>query len=159
MEIRLEPGYDAPEIRQLFSDYTAMLIDVVPEMAGYLQKQDYEHELLHLREKYGEPKGRLYLLRCDGAAAGCVALRPIDEESCECKRLYLVPAFRGHRLGDVLVQRIIDDARAIGYRRMLLDTLPPLRSAIDLYRRFGFREIPQYNDSPVTDAIYMQLDL
>ena len=75
------------------------------------------------------------------------------------KRLYVRPAFRGHRIGNALVDRILQDARAIGYRHMLLDTLPFLESAIHMYQKRGFYEISCYNDSPVETTIFMQYDL
>ena len=75
------------------------------------------------------------------------------------KRLYVRPEFRGHRIGSLLIQRLIDDAREIGYRQMLLDTLPFLQSAIRLYRQFGFYDIPCYNDSPLEQTLFLRLDL
>ena len=103
--------------------------------------------------------GRLYLALGEGEAAGCIALRKLDDQRCEMKRLNVRPAFRGHRIGDALVDRIIQDARAIGYRYMLLDTLPFLESAIHMYQKRGFYEIPCYNDSPVETTLFMQYDL
>ena len=91
--------------------------------------------------------------------AGCIALRKLDEQCSELKRLYVRPQFRGSRIGEALVHRVLSDAREIGYRHVLLDTLPFLRSAIGLYRRVGFYEIPCYNDSPMDNTIFMQYDL
>ena len=75
------------------------------------------------------------------------------------KRLYVRPEFRGKRLGNILVEKIIADAKEIGYSYMLLDTLPFLQSAIRMYKKFGFYEIERYNDSPMDTSIYMKLDL
>lgn len=91
--------------------------------------------------------------------AGCIGLRKIDDQTCEMKRLYIRPEFRGKKLGNVLVEKIIADAREIGYSYMLLDTLPFLQSAIHIYKKFGFYEIESYNDSPMAASIYMKLDL
>ena len=158
--VELTPGYDAPdEIRALFTEYTDMLVRLDPDFQLYLNIQHYEDEVRDLTVKYGFPDGRLYLARVGGEAAGCIALRKLDEERCEMKRLYVRPAFRGHKIGDALVDRVIGDARAIGYRYMLLDTLPFLESAIHMYRKRGFYEIPCYNDSPVETTIFMQYDL
>lgn len=147
------------EIAALFDEYTAMLVAGDPSFAAYLAQQDYDDELRHLEKKYGEPRGRLWLALCGGEAAGCVALHPLSAESGELKRLYVRPAFRGRGLGRALTERIIADARRIGYREMLLDTLPFLTEAIALYRALGFREIPQYNDSPMCEAVYLRLEL
>ena len=125
----------------------------------YLEIQNYDDELRHLEAKYGMPDGRLYLLYCDEQLAGCIGLRKIDDANCEMKRLYVRPEFRGRHLGDVLVEKIIEDAKEIGYSYVLLDTLPFLESAINLYENFGFYEIDSYNDSPMDTSIYMKLNL
>lgn len=149
----------ADEVRELFAEYTGMLVEADSELARYLQIQGYDAELLHLEEKYGMPYGRLYLAYVGGEAAGCIGLRRMDERTCEMKRLYVRPQYRGHRIADHLVRRVIADAQHIGYRAMLLDTMPFLPAAVQLYRKYGFYEIRRYNDSPVEDAIYMRLDL
>ena len=75
------------------------------------------------------------------------------------KRLYVRPQFRGKKVGEQLIQRIIADAKEIGYSYMLLDTLPFLKTAIHMYKRLGFYTIKRYNDSPMNTSIYMKLDL
>ena len=158
--LELIPAYDRPEeILSLFSEYTHMLVSHDPSFQIYLDIQHYADEIRDLKAKYGRPDGRLYLALWEGEAAGCIALRKLDEQRCEMKRLYVRPAFRGHKIGDALVDRVIQDAKAIGYRHMLLDTLPFLESAIHMYRKRGFYEIPCYNDSPVETTIFMQYDL
>ena len=160
MSIELFPAWDCKqEVRELFAEYTDMLAEGDSQFREYLAIQKYDEELEHLEAKYAPPHGRLYLVSCDGQTAGCIALRRIDAQSCEMKRLYVRPFFRGQRIGELLVRQVIDDARAIGYSHMLLDTLPFLQSALHLYRRFGFYEIPSYNDSPMETSIYMKLDL
>ena len=160
MNVELLPGYEHPEaIVELFTEYTRMLVETAPDFARYLAIQNYDREIEHLEEKYGRPAGRLYLACVDGAVAGCIALRKLDAERCEMKRLYVRPAFRGSGLGRRLVDRILADAREIGYRSMLLDTLPSLQSAITMYRGLGFREISCYNDSPMQETLFMQIDL
>lgn len=160
MSLELIPAYDrAEEILSLFTEYTHMLVSHDPSFQIYLDIQHYADEIRDLQAKYGQPDGRLYLALWEGEAAGCIALRKLDEQRCEMKRLYVRPAFRGHRIGDALVDRVIRDAKAIGYRYMLLDTLPFLESAIHMYQKRGFYEIPCYNDSPVETTIFMQYDL
>ncbi len=147
------------EVRPLFREYTDMILENVPSFRAYLDLQHYDDELACLERKYGPPEGRLYLARWDGEAAGCAGLRKLDENRCELKRLYVRPAFRGRQIGEALLRRLIEDARAIGYRQMLLDTLPFMGSALGLYRRFGFHPISRYNDSPLDSTIYLGLDL
>lgn len=154
------PGLEHPrEIGELFREYTQMLLRCDPGFQKYLDLQNYDHELEELAEKYGPPDGRLYLAVYGGASAGCVALRRLDAERCELKRLYVRPAFRGLGIGGALTARVLADAREIGYARMMLDTMPALRSAQRMYRGLGFVEIPRYNDSPMDDTIYMEKTL
>ena len=91
--------------------------------------------------------------------AGCIGLRKINDARCEMKRLYVRPEFRVKCIGSMLIQKIIEDAKEIGYQHMLLDTLPFLESAVHMYKKWGFYEIESYNDSPMETSIYMRLDL
>lgn len=160
MSLELTSALSSPEeVRPLFQEYTDMILENVPSFQAYLDLQHYDDETAHLEHKYGPPEGRLYLARWDRAAAGCGGLRKLDGGRCELKRLYVRPAFRGRRVGEALLERLIGDARAVGYRQMLLDTLPFMESALRLYRRFGFSGIPRYNDSPLDSTIYLGLDL
>jgi len=160
MNLEFIPAYEHRDaIRVLFSEYTDMLVKGEPAFAKYLVKQNYEAEVEHPEAKYGMPGGRLYLAWCDGALAGCFAIRKIDEEYCEIKRLYVRPAFRGHHIGNAMLDRIVSDARSIGYRAILLDTLPFLKTAIDMYHAYGFYDIPSYNNSPMENLLYMRYDL
>ena len=160
MSLEIKLAYeDTEHIRQLFAEYTVLLIELQPDFGEYLDLQNYNQELENLREKYGPPMGRLYIAYVENQAAGCIALRQISDTECEMKRLYVRPAFRGHKIGETLVERIIEDAREIGYQAMLMDTIPSLKTAIKLYENLGFYEIPKYNDSPLDNTIYMKLDL
>ena len=157
---QLLPAYDRiEELRPLYKEYAEMLLACYPAFAPSLTQQNYDEELSHLQDKYGLPRGRIYVLHVDGRVAGCVALKPFDDTRCELKRLYIRPAFRGARLGEWLVQRIIADAREIGYRALRLDTLPPLKTAIALYRELGFVEIAPYYDCLVPNTVFLELPL
>ena len=146
-------------VRELFAEYTHMLVAHDPYFQAYLDLQHYDAEVADPTQKYGLPDGRLYVAWCDGQPAGCIALRRLDGTTCELKRLYVRPAFRGRGIAGAMMQRILDDARAIGYTAMLLDTLPFLTSAIRMYRALGFYDIPPYNDSPLDTTIFLRLDL
>lgn len=159
-DIEITAAYDRPEeVGVLFSEYTDMLIENDSSFQQYLGLQNYDEEIKHLEVKYGMPDGRLYVVYCDGKLAGCIGLRKIDDQNCEMKRLYVRPQFRGKKIGNLLIEKIIADAKAIGYSYMLLDTLPFLQSAIHMYKKCGFYEIESYNDSPMDTSIYMKLDL
>ena len=126
IEIRsAELPLDLPVARKLFRDYADGLgID--------LCFQDFEAELASLPGKYAPPQGRLMLAWSGGEAVGCVALRPVDGGTCEMKRLYVKPEFRAHQLGRRLAQGICREAREAGYRRICLDTLPSMSSALHI---------------------------
>ena len=158
--IQLVPAYQSPgKVRELFSEYTEMLIQGDPGFKAYLSVQNYEDELKDLEKKYGLPDGRLYLCYSDENLAGCIGLKKLDKAGCEMKRLYVRPQFRGQGIGGMLIRQIIRDAEEIGYHSMFLDTLPFLKSAIHMYKKYGFYEIESYNNSPMDTSIYMRLDL
>lgn len=159
--LKLVYAYDRPnEVGELFKEYTDMLIEGDQAFAEYLKIQKYDKELEDPASKYGMPEGRLYLAYYEDKLAGCVGLKKLDEEGlCELKRMYVRPQFRGKKMGEKLLEVILSDAKEIGYRAMLLDTLPFLKSAIRMYRKKGFYEIPCYNDSPLDTTIYMKIDL
>ena len=154
-------AYDRIEdIRSLFSEYTDMLVSINPEFHLYLEIQHYDDEKENPSLKYALPDGRLYLdISDDGIARGCIALRKLSDGKGEVKRLYVRPEYRGNGIATALVERIIEDARNIGYKELYLDTLPELESAVRLYKSFGFEETGQYNDSPVDKTIFMKLSL
>lgn len=160
MKIEIREGYGyQKEILKLFTEYTAMLMSKQDNFEEYLKIQNYDEEIKALEKKYGHPEGRLYIVFCDEKPVGCIALRKLDNEKCEMKRLYINSKYRGNHIGNMLIERIIADAKEIGYKYMLLDTLPFLKNAIHRYKQYGFYEIPRYNNSPGEDTIYMKLDL
>jgi GNAT superfamily N-acetyltransferase len=139
------------EARSLFLEYGSSL--------GFsLCFQSFDEELKNLPGAYGPPSGRLLLVRYGEDAAGCVALRRLELNICEMKRLYVRPDYRGLGLGRMLVERVIAEARSIGYARMRLDTVASaMEDAIALYRRMGFQEIAPYSAIPIEGALWMEL--
>jgi putative acetyltransferase len=148
-----ETAADIELARELFLEYA--------EALGFsLCFQNFDQELVGLPGKYARPDGRLLLAEPDGQAAGCVGLRPLEDEICEMKRLYVRPSFRGRSIGRLLAERVISEARGIGYTRMRLDTVAgTMADAVALYRRLGFVEIPPYCSNPIAGALYMELPL
>ena len=157
MEWEFVDAYEEPEtVKELLAEYTVMLEEGNPEIWECLRLQHYDDELEDLQGKYGRPEGRLYLIRRGEETAGCVALLKMDETRCEIKRLYVRPAYRGQGLGARAVEKILEEARAVGYESMYLDTLDFLKSAVELYRKLGFEEIPPYNDNPLKGTVFMK---
>jgi carbonic anhydrase len=141
-----------PVIREMFQEYADWL-------AIDLWFQNFEQELASLPGAYGPPRGRLYLALAGGHPAGCVGLREYDEERAELKRLWVRDSFKGNGIGRLLVRRIVEDAREIGYHHILLDTLPKMEEALRLYESFGFRETWPYTNNPQPGVLFLSLEL
>lgn len=141
---------DLDTVRGLFREYQANL-------PFSLCFQNFDEELAGLPGRYAPPSGQMLLARCGDAVVGCGALRQIGEGTCEMKRLFIQPAFRGKGIGKALARAIIEEGRRIGYKSMRLDTaMEPARS---LYKSLGFREIPPYQQVPVEGVVFMELEL
>jgi len=121
--------------------------------------QNFDEEVATLPGAYAPPGGRLLLAFVENQPAGCVALRKIGDGVAEMKRLYVRPAHRGTGLGRKLAEAVLDEARAIGFRAVRLDTLATMKKAQALYLSMGFTDIPPYNDHPVEGTRFMELRL
>jgi ribosomal protein S18 acetylase RimI-like enzyme len=144
----------------------ALMREYAGSLGFSLAYQDFEAELADFPGKYAPPAGALLLATVGDKAAGTVALRRLDTATCEMKRLYVRPAFRGRRtadgrsIGRALAEDIVAVGRDRGYRRLRLDTIGgKMRQALSLYRSMGFVEIPPYYASPIPDTAYMELAL
>ncbi|WP_341910103.1 GNAT family N-acetyltransferase [Polaromonas sp. YR568] len=143
-------------LRQLFQEYAVSLnVD--------LCFQHFDEELAGLPGDYASPRGALLLATVDSEAAGCCALRPIDEadypNAAEMKRLYVRERFRGMGLGRQLAEAALNAARQAGYSSVLLDTLDDMEAARALYADLGFESIPPYYHNPIAGAHYLKAEL
>src|SRR5579859_896549 len=151
--------YQAESLQQI-AQARELFLEYAQSLGFSLCFQNFDKELAELPGDYAPPDGRLLLAECESRVAGCVALHKLEAEICEMKRLYLRPQFRGKGLGRVLADRIITEARRIGYRRMRLDTVEPVMGdAVAMYRKIGFHEIEPYRANPMAGAMYMELML
>jgi carbonic anhydrase len=141
-------------VRQFFRNYAAWLgVD--------LSYQNFDQEMASLPGTYVAPQGRLFYAEVAGRPAGCVGVRPLPDSDgvCEMKRLYVTPEERGHGIGARLALAAIKAAKEIGYRKLMIDTLPNMRMAVKLYRELGFTEAPNYYQTPVEGTMFLALDL
>jgi len=145
------PG-DRAAVEAIFREYVASLSEDIAF-------QDFESEVTGLPGKYARPTGVVLLARAGADVAGAVAYRMTEPGVCEMKRLYVRPAFRGRGLARDLANELIEDARARGYRTMLLDTLASMNEARALYRNLGFVPVAPYYDNPLPGVMYMALEL
>jgi putative acetyltransferase len=145
------PG-DLIAVRSLFREYADSL-------DFELDFQDFREEMETLPGKYAPPLGSILVARENGETVGCVAVRPLGEDICEMKRLYVKPAHRSKRLGRQLALAIIEEAKSLGYKAMRLDTVVAMKEASALYRTLGFQTIDAYCYNPLPDAMYFELKL
>ena len=147
-------GRELDQVRSLFREYQAQL---VPRYRA----RSLEAELAKLPGAYSPPEGTLLLATVSGQPVGCVGLRPFPlEGACEMKHLYVRPTFRDGRIGKELLQRVIQDACALGYSRLRLDTHPPtMQPAFRIYCKLGFREVDPGPIEAIEGLVYMELAL
>jgi ribosomal protein S18 acetylase RimI-like enzyme len=141
---------DVATVRALLEEYASALgVDL-----GF---QEFDRELAELPGAYAPPRGALLVARRGGETIGCIGLRPLDEQRCELKRLYVRPVARGGGTGRALTEAALAEAQRLGYRRVLLDTLPGMGAAQRLYVELGFRDVAPYRPNPVDGARFLEL--
>jgi putative acetyltransferase len=153
--IHLVPAQTAAQLR----DVRALFLEYASAIGFDLRFQAFDREVAALPGEYAPPRGTLLLALAAGRAAGCVALRALDGQTCELKRLYVRPEARGRGVGRLLCDAVIAAAQARGYSRMKLDTVPQMTEAIALYRALGFVPTEPYRYNPLPGAMFMELVL
>ena len=140
-------------IKSLFKAY-------LQELNEDLCFQSFDSEIENPLFKYSAPTGALFIAFYNAAPVGCIALQPLHEtQTCEMKRLYVVPDCRKLGVGDALVQVLLQEAQTLGYTTMKLDTLERLQAALKLYLKYGFETVTAYYDNPLPGVVYMQKNL
>jgi GNAT superfamily N-acetyltransferase len=145
-------GEDVEAVRLLWNKYWASF-ELPSDFQGFSNERD------SLPGVYAPPDGRLLLARIDGQPAATAALRRLGESTCEAKRLYVDPSYRGHGVARAILARLVEEARGAGYREMYGDTLPSMEPALRLYNQIGFLEVGPYSPHPTPDAIFLKLIL
>ena len=140
-------------------DARALFLEYATSLGFDLCFQGFDQEVASLPGEYAPPGGALLLALADERAAGCVALRALDDHACELKRLYVRPEARGLGLGRLLCDAAIAEAQTRGYACMKLDTVPQMKEAIALYRALGFVPTEPYRYNPLPGAMFMELVL
>ncbi len=140
-----------PIVRKLFEEYQERI-------AVDLCFQGFAEELATLPGRYSPPRGFVLLAKKVTDYCGCVAVRPIDNETAELKRLFVRPEFRGLALGTRLFNRAMEQTQQLGYRSIVLDTLPMMETAQDMYRQYGFYETLAYAENPIEGVKYFRYD-
>jgi GNAT superfamily N-acetyltransferase len=154
--IRAAVDDDLGTVRTLLREYAAYLNTSVGQ--EHICLENYEKELITLPSPYQAPGGVILLAAVEGEPAGVIALKPLmplrsafpGERACEMKRLWVRPQFRGLRLGSLLSERLIEQARKCGYTAIYLDTMPATMAAANrIYTKLGFAPVERYGDNPV----------
>lgn len=118
--------------------------------------QDFATEIETINKQYNKPRGALLLAYNNKIPVGCVAIRELDTKTAELKRMFVQPAYRKHKIGQKLLELIIHIAKEFNYNKIRLDTLPTMTQAQNIYRAFGFYEIPSYRFNPINGTVYME---
>ena len=138
--------------RNLFQQYAESLdLDL-----GF---QDFSNELKTIDKQYNKPKGALLLAYKNSIPVGCVGIREFDKDAAELKRMHVKTEYRKYKIGMKLLELIIEIAKELNYKSIRLDTLPTMTIAQNLYRSFGFSEIPPYRFNPFNGTVFMEKKL
>jgi GNAT superfamily N-acetyltransferase len=154
--IRTAGNADLDDVRTLLREYAAYLNASVGE--EHICLENYEKELRTLPAPYHAPGGVILLAMVGDEPVGVIALKPLtpersafpQERACEMKRMWVRPRFRGLRVGRLLSDALVEQARARGYSAMYLDTMPAtMRAANRIYAELGFVPVERYAENPV----------
>jgi GNAT superfamily N-acetyltransferase len=147
---------EGPALESIKSLFKAYLLELNEDLCF----QSFDSEIDNPLYKYSAPVGALFIAYHNATPVGCIALQPLQEaQTCEMKRLYVVPEYRKLKIGEALVQALLLEAKTLGYLTMKLDTLDRLQAALKLYLKYGFETVTAYYDNPLPGVVYMQKEL
>lgn len=159
---QVETAEQIAAVQDLLREYMAWSDTLTTDNRAAPTFAGWEEEFASLPGIYSPPRGRLLLATHEGRPAGTVALKPHDDATCELKRLYVRPGFRGHDIGRKLVAALIQAARDTGCKRMVLDSHVSMKRAHELYESVGFERVPAPDHFPEALkplVVFMELDL
>jgi GNAT superfamily N-acetyltransferase len=142
-----------------FEKARELFIEYIDHLRIDHQFTEVETGLETIEKEYSKPFGILLLMYHQNTVVGCGGLRKFNAEAVELKRMYVKFEYQGLGLGKILLENLIKRAKEMGYKTVLLDTLPAMASAIHLYEDFGFKETERFNDNPSPEARFFKLDL
>ncbi|MBV2358236.1 GNAT family N-acetyltransferase [Thalassococcus sp. CAU 1522] len=150
---------DFDAVRRLCWDYRAFLLTLGPDdkravLAAYPQEK-YTALMDRIATEHAPPAGGIKLARHQGKAIGCGMFHTVLPGTAEIKRVYVAPAARSLGAGRALMLALIDQCRAQGFQRIVMDTGQPLQAAARLYDDLGFRRRGPYTDMPAEIAARM----
>jgi putative acetyltransferase len=148
-----------PNLPSLWETARELVREYAASLNISLDFQNFDEELQHFETEYAPPSGAFLLARNEGEFLGCGAFRRFSATDCEMKRLYVRPAGRNLGIGRQIAVALINEAKSLGYRQMLLDTLPTMQSAQALYQSLGFVATQPYRFNPIQGTSFLKLDL
>lgn len=149
---RVETTAEFEQGKTLFKAY-------LKELDFKIDFQNIEKEFAQIRQQYAAPEGTLIIAYQKDRPIGCIGVRKLEDEIGEIKRMFVKPSFRNRQVGKKLLQLSIDQATQLGYRKVRLDSLKRMKSAVKLYKNFGFYEISAYRHNPMKDALFLEKEI
>jgi putative acetyltransferase len=157
--IRKEIVYKKAATAQEYEEGRGLFLEYADSLHYDLCFQGFEEEVKAIDSQYSEPAGALLLAYQDDRAIACAGIRRFDEGVAELKRMFVLPHFRGQHIGRGMLEIALHTAKELGYKKILLDTMPSMLQAKKLYLEFGFTEMPAYRYNPVKGAVFMEKKL
>jgi ribosomal protein S18 acetylase RimI-like enzyme len=148
--------YKKLETNEEITEAKELIIEYIKWLNQDLAFQNIEDELINFPKKYEEPNGAFIIAKDNDKVIGCVGLKKLDGNICEMKRLFVNDIYRGKGIGKRLVEKIMEEAKDKDYKKMRLDTLKTMESALKIYYKNNFYEIEAYYNNPNKDVVYIE---
>ena len=146
-------------IRSILTEYMTFLANemIKPPWKYNIEVENGVNFSMKNLDKFAKPDGRLFLVKVEDQIAGTISMRKIREDSGEIKRMFVRPNFRGRKLGNLMIEEVIEIAKENGYLKLYLDTAQYMSSTVTLYKKFGFEETEPYPECIVPKEFWEKL--